>query len=228
MNLESKLYLLLTEIGLEIMECQIRTKTTLIEYLNTRQFNNLIRDNGNNILEVDLINGVEGRTNEIFRYIYDDLTHNNRLDNNAINEINRLQNQELFPFLHNNYDLFSKISSENDLIERGRRKANFIIGGTIPLVIAAGFSPIPLVDIPIYLFLLAVMIINIFKAYGFQVNFENLENFFYIYFRQINNNDNDEIEQFEIQVFENLNQLYRNANDENYRFIIKKKLKYLK
>lgn len=210
------------------MECQIRTKTTLIEYLNTRQFNNLIRDNGNNILEVDLINGVEGRTNEIFRYIYDDLTHNNRFDNNAINEINRLQNQELFPFLHNNYDLFSKISSENDLIERGRRKANFIIGGTIPLVIAAGFSPIPLVDIPIYLFLLAVMIINIFKAYGFQVNFENLENFFYIYFRQINNNDNDEIEQFEIQVFENLNQLYRNANDENYRFIIKKKLKYLK
>ena len=201
------------------------TKTTLIAHLRTRGFNNLIRDNGNNILEVDLINGVEGRTNEIFRYIYNDLTHNNRFDDNVINEINNLQNQELFTFMHNNCDLFSKISSEEDLIERGRKKANLIIAGTIPLMLAAGFSPIPLVDIPIYLFLLAVMLVNIFKAYGFKVNLAHLENFFHIYIRQNNNNNNDNnnnIELVESRVFAHLNQLYRNANEENYRFIIKK------
>lgn len=85
------------------------TKQTLIAHLETEGFNNLIWDNGNNILEVDLIKGVEGWTNEIFRYIYNDLFHNNRFDDNTINQINNLQNRRLFPYLNNNFDLFSKI-----------------------------------------------------------------------------------------------------------------------
>lgn len=63
-------------------------KENLIDHLRSRRFNNLVRENGNNIFEVDLIYGVEGRTNEIFRYIYNDLTHNNIFDNNAMNQIN--------------------------------------------------------------------------------------------------------------------------------------------
>ena len=207
------------------------TKTTLIAHLRARGFNNLIKGNGNNILEVDLINGVEGRTNEIFRYIYNDLTHNNRLDENRINEINNLQNQELFTYLHNNCELFSKISSEDDLIERGNKKANLIIGGTIPLMIATGFSPIPLIDIPIYLFLMTVMLINIFKAYGFNVNIRYLRDFFKIYIREIpnhpnnNNKENNHIHQLENRVFGGLAQLYGNVNSENYRFIIRNLIK---
>ena len=45
------------------------TKQALIAHLRSLQFNNLIKREGDNILVVDLINGVEGRTNEIFRYI---------------------------------------------------------------------------------------------------------------------------------------------------------------
>jgi hypothetical protein len=60
------------------------TKSTLIAYLLSKGFNNLVKNNGSNILEVDLINGVEGRINEIFRYIHDDITHDNRFENNVI------------------------------------------------------------------------------------------------------------------------------------------------
>lgn len=148
------------------------TKQTLIDYLKARGFINLIKNNGENILEVDLILGMEGRTNEIFRYIYNDLTQNNRFDNNVINEINNLNNQNLFPYL-SRFDLFSRIHSIEDLIERGNRRADLIIAGTIPLMIAVGFSPLPFIDIPIYLFLMSVMIINIFKAFGVIVEIRN-------------------------------------------------------
>ena len=137
------------------------TKNTLIADLRIRGFNNLIKDNGSNILEVDLILGQQGRTNEIFRYIYNDLTHNNRFDQNVVNQINHLPVGEIYPYLDENFELFSSISSIDDLIERGRRKSNLIISGTIPLMIAVGFSPLPFVDIPIFLFLIATMLINI-------------------------------------------------------------------
>lgn len=83
------------------------TKQTLIAHLRSLGFNNLIIGEGNNILEVDLIRGVEGRTSEIFRYIYDDLMANNRLDDNAFNQINALPNRQLFNYLHNNFNFFS-------------------------------------------------------------------------------------------------------------------------
>ena len=57
-----------------------------------------------------------------------------------INQINQLQNQQLFPFLHQNFDVFKRIQSFDDLIRKGNIKANAIIGSTIPLMIAAGFS----------------------------------------------------------------------------------------
>lgn len=148
------------------------TKQILIDYLKARGFINLIKNNGENILEVDLILGMEGRTNEIFRYIYNDLTQNNRFDNNVINEINNLNNQNLFPYL-SSFDLFSRIHSIEDLIERGNRRADLIIAGTIPLMIAVGFSPLPFIDIPIYLFLMSLMLINIFKAFGVIVEIRN-------------------------------------------------------
>ena len=75
------------------------TKSTLIAYLLSKRFNNLVKNNGSNILEVDLINGVEGRINEIFRYIHDDITHDNRFGNYVINQINNLPEQSLFPYL---------------------------------------------------------------------------------------------------------------------------------
>ena len=154
------------------------TKSTLIADLRIRGFNNLIKDNGSNILEVDLILGQQGRTNEIFRYIYNDLTHNNRFDDNVVNQINNLPVRDIYPYLHANFELFSRIFSIDDFIARGQRKADLIINGTIPLMIAVGFSPIPFVDVPIFLFLIATMLINIFKAYGFTIDIQILRNFF--------------------------------------------------
>ena len=79
------------------------TKSTLISHLQGLGLNNLIKDNGNNILEVDLIKGVEGRTNEIFRYIHNDLLENNRFDDNVINRVNNLPEDEIYPYLHDNF-----------------------------------------------------------------------------------------------------------------------------
>ena len=87
------------------------TKSTLIAHLKSKGLNNLIVENGNNILEVDLIRGVEGRTNEAFRYLHNDLQQNNRFDDNVINQVNHLPEEELYPYLHNNFKFFSKISS---------------------------------------------------------------------------------------------------------------------
>ena len=154
------------------------TKSTLIAHLLSKRFNNLVKNNGNNILEVDLINGVEGRINEIFRYIHDDITHDNRFENNVINQINNLPEQRLFPYLRQHFNLFSDINSREDIIERGNRKANIIKAATISLIIATGFSPIPFIDIPIFVFITALMLIKIFKVYGFTINNHAFTEFF--------------------------------------------------
>ena len=200
------------------------TKQTLIAHLRSLGFNNLIIGEGNNILEVDLIRGVEGRTSEIFRYIYDDLISNNRLDDNAFNQINALPNRQLFNYLHNNLNFFSRISSVDDLIERGNRISNILTGSTIPLIIAAGFSPIPFIDIPIFILLTALMLINIFKAYGFNINIQIFRNFFnnFIEGNNVNhpilhNNDENTIR---TRILGWLNRNFENINDENTRFIM--------
>ena len=168
------------------------TKQTLIDHLSSRGFNNLVRNNGSNILEVDLINGVEGRTNEIFRYIIDDIMHGNRFENNVINQIRNRPVQGLFTYLRQNFNLLSNITSPEDIIERGNRRTNAIKAVTIPLIIATGFSPIPFIDIPIFIFLTSIMLIKIFKAYGFTINNEIFTLFFNGYSPQniINNNQN--------------------------------------
>ena len=200
------------------------TKQTLIAHLRSLGFNNLIIGEGNNILEVDLIRGVEGRTSEIFRYIYDDLMTNNRLDDNAFNRINALPDRQLFNYLHNNLNFFSRISSVDDLIERGNRISDILTGSTIPLIIAAGFSPIPFIDIPIFILLTALMLINIFKAYGFNINIQIFRNFFnnFIEGNNVNhpilhNNDENTIR---TRILGWLNRNFENISDENTRFII--------
>ena len=200
------------------------TKQTLIAHLRSLGFNNLIIGEGNNILEVDLIRGVEGRTSEIFRYIYDDLISNNRLDDNAFNRINALPNRQLFNYLHNNFNFFSRISSVDDLIERGNRISNILTGSTIPLIIAAGFSPIPFIDIPIFILLTALMLINIFKAYGFNINIQIFRNFFNNFIEGNNVNDlilhNNDENTIRTRILGWLNINFENINDENTRFIM--------
>ena len=44
-------------------------KTTLIDHLESHKFHNLIKGNGQDILEVDIIKGIEGRINEIFNIL---------------------------------------------------------------------------------------------------------------------------------------------------------------
>ena len=200
------------------------TKQTLIAHLRSLGFNNLIIGEGNNILEVDLIRGVEGRTSEIFRYIYDDLISNNRLDDNAFNRINALPDRQLFNYLHNNLNFFSRISSVDDLIERGNRISDILTGSTIPLIIAAGFSPIPFIDIPIFILLTALMLINIFKAYGFNINTQIFINFFnnFIEGNNVNylilhNNDENAIR---TRILRLVNENFENIIDENTRFIM--------
>ena len=205
------------------------TKSTLISHLQGLGLNNLIKDNGNNILEVDLIKGVEGRTNEIFRYIHNDLLENNRFDDNVINRVNNLPEEELYPYLHDNFEFFSEISSREDLINRGLVKADLIIAGTIPVIIAAGFSPIPFIDIPIFLFLTALMLISIFKAFGFTIDISIFRNFFDTLHSAANGENNNNNEQGLIaRVFIWLNRNLGNINNDNTKFIIKKLIEVLK
>lgn len=204
------------------------TKETLIAHLHGLEFNNLVRNNGENILEVDLIRGEEGRINEIFRNIYNDFRNSNPFNDNVINEINNLPDQEFFPYLHNNFEAFSKISSIEDIIQRGNKRANALIASTIPLIISAGFIPVPLVDIPIFLFLIALMLINIFKAYGFNISIEVFRNFFN-HFNELRNNHDPEVNEGRIlRILNWLTLNFDNANDENVQFIIRQLIEVLK
>ena len=201
------------------------TKETLIAHLRSLGLNNLIKNNGNNILEVDLINGVQGRINEIFRYIYDDLIQNNRFNNNEINLIRQLPDQQFYNYLHHNYQFFSKISSTEDLIQRGKNRADLIIAGTIPMIIAAGFSPLPFMDLPIFLILIALMLVGIFKAFGCHIEIQIFRNFFnqFVMRNGMRNRNNDNNEEGLISRIINwLSRNFVNSYNENTKFIIKK------
>ena len=209
------------------------TKETLIDYLRSNRFNNLLKENGNNIIEVDLINGVDGRINELFSYIHNDLISHNNLNENAINEINHLQNRQLYNYLHRNFDFFQNISSTEDLINRGIKKADMIAAATIPLIVASGFCPIPFVDIPIFLFLTALMLIKIFNSFGFNINTQIFVDFFNDYNRgnrvnRIHNgfNENERMT-LTTRIFNWLSQHFEEANNENTKFIIFELIKAL-
>ena len=200
------------------------TKQTLIYLLRTNRYNNLLINNGENILEVDLIKGTQGRTNEIFRYIYNDLTSNNRFSYDDINYINNCPPGQIYPYLGRHSNLFSKISSVDDLIERGNRKANIILASSISLATAAGFSPIPFIDVPIFLMIYAGLIIGIFKCYGFKINTNFIQLFFTTYYREnAIRNRNGEIIRYEnylLRLYHNFNQILQNENTDIIEFTV--------
>ena len=200
------------------------TKQTLIYHLRTNRYNNLLINNGENILEVDLIKGTQGRINEIFRYIYNDLTSNNRFSYDDINYINNCPPEQIYPYLGRHSNLFSKITSIDDLIERGNRKANIILASSISLATAAGFSPIPFIDVPIFLMIYAGLIIGIFKCYGFKINTNFIQLFFTTYYREnaIRNRNGEHIryENYILRLYHNFNQILQNENTDINEFTV--------
>ena len=208
------------------------TKDTLKSYLEDNGFNNLVIENGNNIIEVNLIKGLEGRTNEIFKYIYNDLIINNRIDQNMIQHIQQLNENNLFNYLHSHLNIFSRIRNVEDLIDRGNKKSNIIIYTTISLVTCVGFCPIPFVDVPIFLLLTATMLIKIFKSYGYRIEYELIRDFFRKYhgenlvrniIRNQENNINNNL--FNVNINERLGEMFRNIQNENTKFIINELIK---
>ncbi len=203
------------------------TKQTLMDYLRSKKFNNLLRDEGHNILEVDIINGVEGRTNEIFRYLYNDLINHNNFDGNVIERIHNLRNQQLYPYLKRNFDFFKGISSTEDLIERGKKRSKIIIGATTPLIVASSFCPIPFIDIPIFLLLTALMLIKMFNSFGFNVDNKIFMDFFENYYKKNENNgrvingiNENERNTIKAKIFNWLNRNFDNAMNEETKYII--------
>ena len=149
------------------------TKNTLIARLRRINCNNLIIGNGENILEVNLLEGRDednNKINKIFNYIYDDL----RRENEFIRHYNRVENfndeQQLFNYLHNNTTFYRYISSPEDLIRRGERRANFKKGFYILCILGIGFSPVPLIDIPFFFFFISSMIVSIIIGYGIELS----------------------------------------------------------
>ena len=113
----------------------------------------MIIRNGENILEVNLIEERDennNKINKIFNYIYDDLKRENEfiIHYNRVEDIN--DEQQLFNYLHNNTNFYRYISSPEDLIRRGENKANSTISFYIICITGIGFSPIPLIDIPFF------------------------------------------------------------------------------
>jgi hypothetical protein len=152
----------------------------------------LLVGNGQNILEVNLIEGRDednNKINKIFKYIYDDL----RRENEFIKHYNIVENindeQQLFNYLHNNTTFYRYISSPEDLIRRGERRANSKMGFYILCIIGIGFSPIPLIDIPFFFFFLSSMIVSIIIGYGIELRIFPYNEFFRFLF----NNEAGEI-----------------------------------
>jgi len=150
------------------------TKETLID-LCEQNYNNLIINNGENILEVDLINGNNennNKINKIFEYIYNDLINDNLYINNPQLIQNISDENQLVNYLHNNSSFYTRISNPNDIINRSRLKSQISINASTLLIISLGFCPIPFIDIPLFLVLLSSMMISIIKLFGFSlINF---------------------------------------------------------
>jgi len=147
------------------------TKETLIDYLEQNNWSNLLINEGENILEVDLIEGQNednNKINKIFTYIHNDLINENNYINNQ-QLIQNLNEQELINYLHNNSSFFSQISTPHDIINRGNKKASAVIKSHLSLITLTGFCPIPLVDIPFFFFFLSTMIVSIIISYGFSL-----------------------------------------------------------
>ena len=131
-------------------------KQSLLFYLRQKNFNHLIiGKEGDNIIEVDLKNTADGRVNEIFKYMYNDLIKKNLFltNNQMIND--NAQKEEIENFitsLNNNSNLFNRIQGIDDIVRRGRKKADIAIYSFISAITGVCFSPIPFVDIPFFLF----------------------------------------------------------------------------
>lgn len=157
------------------------TKNTLIARLRRINCNNLLIRNGENILEVNLIEGRDennNKINKIFDYIYNDL----RKENEFIEHYNIVENinneLRLFNYLHNNTSFYRYITSPEDFIRRGEIRANLKIGFYITCIIGIGFSPIPLIDIPFFFFLISSMIVSIILGYGIKLRIFPYNEFF--------------------------------------------------
>lgn len=148
------------------------TKDTLIGLLEDNKYNNLIIHNGENILEVDLINGSNennNRINKIFNYIYNDLINNNHYINNPQLIQNMDNGNQLINYLHNNSSFYTRISNPNDIIKRSSLKSEISITFFTSLIIGIGFSPIPLIDVPLFFIILSIMMISIIKIFSFSL-----------------------------------------------------------
>ena len=157
-------------------------KNSLLGYLKLKKFNNLIvGEEGNNIFEVDLKNKDEGRINKIFKYMNNDLIQKNAfLTNNQMIE-DKAEKEEIEKFicdLNNKSNLFNKIKGIDDIVLRGRKKANIAIVSFISGITASGFSPIPIVDIPLFFIFLATMLICIISSYQIKLKSVNYSDFF--------------------------------------------------
>lgn len=147
------------------------SKKVLKDYLMNKNYNKLIVGNdGDNIIEVNLDEGVNGKVNDIFKYIYNDLIHKNDflINNHEINKDNI--NQYFENSNHNNNDLLKNIKGIDDIILRGEKYSNRVIVSFISAITGSGFCPIPGVDIPLFFILIATMLISILASYKIKLN----------------------------------------------------------
>ena len=150
-------------------------KRVIKDYLRTNHYNNLynnliIGDNWDNIIEVNLIEGVKGKVNDIFKYIYLDLIKKNEFLINY-SELDDDNVQEFFQNLnHKNNTLLNNVKGIDDIIIRGEKKADIAIYSFTSLIAGTGFCPIPGVDIPFYFVFLASMLTSIINSYGIKLN----------------------------------------------------------
>lgn len=161
-----------------------RTKTakeTMIDYFKDNNFNNLIINNGENILELD----IKLETKKIFEYIYNDLKSNNSITTEReIEELEKMTEDELFSYLQQKSKFFSRIGTRENFFKNAENKAESQKKKTIFFASLAAFSPIPFVDVPIILYYIAQMIIKIFIVYGFEVNRDIINDFFKVTYRE--------------------------------------------
>jgi len=146
------------------------TKETMIDNFGTK-FPNLIINKGENIIQINIRNDIKS----VYKYIYQDLLKENKFD---MDKISHMNDDDLIKYLNKNTTLYSNIGFKEDFIKRAVKKANIIRNSIISSVAIVGFSPVPFIDVPITLFLIAQMILMMFNSFGFSVNIEFINNFF--------------------------------------------------
>lgn len=141
------------------------------EFLQENRLDSLIDNNNSNILTCNLVGKSAFGVKKIFEKLHSCLNLVDGEEDYNESLIKGITERETFDqklqYIKQKTHLFDEFSSHEDIVRYGDIKSNVLISSLSLMAAGAGAIPIPLVDVPLMLSLIATAIIRIASFYGY-------------------------------------------------------------